>query len=258
MTPRLLYSFVSASLLPFKVVNQSICPRCHSVLHREEEGSLVFCWNCGAPQVQLSEELREQIDLQISAQQAVVNQATQPVPQPVAPSTAIVWAGAIQCAGLAGAVAAVLALLAFALPPVSLISFFWFISAPIVVLGVYSARFRLTRVTVGFGARLGLLTGLAILIATTTLNTAGLVLERFVFHSTAEIDLQLATLFSQMHTTIAASSGPAAKAALDMLAIPEFRAGILLASIGICLAFYLAFSATAGAFAGYLRSRTPR
>jgi hypothetical protein len=102
------------------------------------------------------------------------------------------------------------------------------------------------------------LTGLAILIATTTLNTIGLVLERFVFHSTAEIDVQIANLFTQMHTTITAASGPTTNAALDMLAVPEFRAGILLTSIAICIAFYLAFSATAGAFAGYLRSRSPR
>lgn len=208
--------------------------------------------------MQLSEELREQIDQQITAQQAAANPPAEPIPQPVAPSNAIIWHGAIQCAGLAGAVAAALALLSFVLPPVTLLSFFWFISAPIIVLGVYASRFRLTRITAGFGARLGLLTGLAILIATTTLNTIGLVLKRYVFHSTSDIDTQLAGLFTQMHATITATSGPSAKAALDMLTIPEFRAGILLTSIAICLACYLAFSATAGAFAGYLRSRSPR
>lgn len=248
----------TASLLPFILVIPRICSRCHSVLHREEEGTLVFCWNCGAPQVQLSEELREQIDQQISAQRAEANPPIEQAAQPKAPSTAVIWAGAIQLAGLAGAVAAALSLLSFALPPIVLISFFWFISAPIIVLGVYTSRFRLTRITTGFGARLGLLTGMAILMATTTLNTIGLVLERFVFHSTADIDLQLTNLFTQMHTTITATSGPAAKVALDMLAIPEFRAGILLTSIAICLGLYLAFSATAGAFAGYLRSRAPR
>jgi hypothetical protein len=240
------------------VVIPRICSRCHTVLHREDEGSLVFCFNCGAPQVQLSEELREQIDQQISAQQAAIHPAVEPIPQPAIPSNAIVWPGAIQCAALAGAVAAMLALLSFALAPIALLSFFWFISAPIIVLGVYSSRFRLTRITTNFGARLGLLTGLAILIATMTLNTIDLTLERYAFHSTAVIDAQLANLFSQMRSTITASSGPSAKAALDMIAIPEFRAGILLFTIAIGFAMYLAFSATAGAFAGYLRSRSPR
>lgn len=235
-----------------------ICSRCHALLHREDEGALVYCWNCGAPQVQLSEELRDQIDQQISAQQAAANPLAEPIPQPTAPSNAIIWRGAIQCAGLAGGIAAVLALLSFALPPITLLSFFWFISAPIVVMGVYSSRFRKTRITAGFGARLGLLTGLAILVVTSTLNTIGLVLERFVFHSTAELDTQIEKLFAQVHANFATQSQQSVKIMNDMLAIPEFRAGILLSSIFFGLVLYLAYSATAGAFAGYLRSRSPR
>jgi hypothetical protein len=239
-------------------VTPRICSRCHAVLHREDEGTLVYCWNCGAPQVQLSEELRDQIDQQISAQQAAANPLAEPIPALAPPSNAIVWRGAIQCAGLAGALAAAFALLSFALPPITLLSFFWFVAAPIVVLGVYSSRFRKTRITTGFGARLGLLAGLAMVLVTSTFDTIGLVLERFVFHSTAEIDTQVNNLFSQMHANFATQPGPVAKAAIDILAIPEFRAGILLSSIFICLGFYLAYSATAGAFAGYLRSRSPR
>jgi hypothetical protein len=208
--------------------------------------------------VQLSEELREQIDQQITAQQAAANPLAKPILEPVTPSNAIVWRGAIQCAGLAGAIAAALALLSFALPPITLLSFTWFLFAPIVVLGVYSSRFRKSHITAGFGARLGLLTALAILIATSTLNTIGLVLQRFVFHSTAEIDTQINNLFTQMHTNFAAQPGPVAKAAIYYLGIPEFRAGILLTSIFFALGLYLAYSATAGAFAGYLRSRSPR
>jgi hypothetical protein len=202
--------------------------------------------------------LREQIDQQITAQQAAANPLAKPILEPVTPSNAIVWRGAIQCAGLAGAIAAALALLSFALPPITLLSFTWFLFAPIVVLGVYSSRFRKSHITAGFGARLGLLTALAMVIVTSTLNTIGLVLERFVFHSTAEIDTQINNLFTQMHTNFAAQPGPVAKAAIYYLGIPEFRAGILLTSIFFALGLYLAYSATAGAFAGYLRSRSPR
>lgn len=208
--------------------------------------------------MQLSEELRDQLDQQITAQQTAADPSAQPIPSPTASRHAIVWRGAIQTAGLAGAVAAALALVAFALPPVTLLSFLWFISAPIVVLGVYSSRFHQTHITTGFGARLGFLTGLAILVVTMTLNTIGLVLERFVFHSTAAVDTQIANLFAQVHTNFAAQSQEAAKMAASILAIPEFRAGILLTSICMFLVLYLIYSATAGAFAGYLRSRTPR
>jgi hypothetical protein len=208
--------------------------------------------------VQLSEELHLQIDQQISAQQAAANPLAEPIPQPTAAGNAVVWRGAIQIAGLAGAVAAALALLSFALPPVTLLSFFWFISAPIIVMGFYSSRFRKTRITAGFGARLGLLTGLFILIVTSTLNTIGLVLERFVFHSTAELDTQIEKLFAQVQANFATQSQQSVKIMTDMLAIPEFRVGILLSSIFFGLVLYLAYSATAGAFAGYLRSRAPR
>jgi hypothetical protein len=40
-----------------------------------------------------------------------------------------------------------------------------------------------------------------------------------------------------------------------MFTVPEFRAGILLALSGFVALLYLLFSATAGAFAGFLRSR---
>ncbi len=178
--------------------------------------------------MQLSEELREQIDQQISAQQAAANPLAEPISQPIAPGNAIVWRGAIQIAALAGAVAAALALLSFALPPVVLLSLFWFISAPIIGMGFYSSRFRKTRITAGFGARLGLLTGLAILIVTSTLNTVGLVLQRFVFHSTAELDTQIARMFDQVHANFATQPQQSIKAMNDLLAVPEFRAGILL------------------------------
>ena len=239
-------------------MSSRLCPRCHAVLHREEEGSLVYCWNCGTPQVQLSEELSEQIDQQISAQQAAANPLAQQISQGLAPSNAVVWRGAIQIAGLLGAVAAALALIAFALPSVALLSLFWFVSAPIVAMGFYSSRFRKTRITGGFGARLGMLTGLAILIGTSTLNTIGLVLERFVFHSTAELDTQIGKMFEQVHANFASQSQQSVKMMSDMLAIPEFRAGILLTSIFFALGLYLVYSAAAGAFAGYLRSRSPK
>jgi len=208
--------------------------------------------------VQLSEELRDQIDQQISAQQSAANPLAEPIPQPAAASNAITWRGPIQIAGLAGAVAGALALLSFALPPVALLYIFWFISAPIIAMGFYSSRFRKTSITASFGARLGLLTGLFILIVTSTLNTIVLVLQRFVFHSTAEIDSQIDKQFAQAHAMFAAQPGPLSNSAIPSLAIPEFRAGFLLASIFIVLSFYLAYSATAGAFAGYLRSRSPR
>lgn len=231
-----------------------LCSRCQSVLHREDEGSLVFCWNCGAPQVQLSEELLEQIDKQLADQLAGPS-ALDPLPPP-SPGNSIIWSGAIQCAGLAGAIALAFALISLVLPPVDLLWFFWVVGSPAFVLVIYSSRFRQTRITPSFGARLGVLSGLAILLATATLDTIRLLLMRFLFHSIAKIDEQLAASYAQSHAVVVARYGAAAQPALDMFAIPEMRAGLLLCMIAVFFAAYLAFSATSGAFAGYLRSRS--
>ncbi len=230
-----------------------LCLRCHTVLHREDEGTLVFCWNCGAPQVQLSEELREQLEKQIAGQAADPS-TLDPILPPVPPS-AVVWPGAIRCAGLAGAVAAAFGLLSLAVPPVALLSVFWVIGAPAFILIIYSGRFRQTQITPGFGARLGVLSGLAIMLASFTLDTVELLLRRFAFHNTSAFDAQIAGRFADIHATTAAQWGPSAA---SFLAVPEFRAGIVLSSAAMLLVFYLIFAAAAGAISGYIRSRPPQ
>lgn len=169
---------------------------------------------------------------------------------------AVVWRGAIYCAALTGGIAAALTLLSLALPPVVLLAWFWAVGAPVVALGIYSSRFRQTRIVPAFGARLGLLCGLAIFFSMTTVNTAGLLLARFAFHSAAQIDGQLAGFFAQVRTTIQAQGGPAQAQALAWLAKPEDRLGLLLAMSGLILAMYLGLSAAGGAFAALLRARS--
>jgi hypothetical protein len=237
-------------------VTNRLCSRCHTVLHREDEGTLVFCWNCGAPQVQLSEELRDQIDRQIAGQSA--DTATlEPIPTPVSP-TAVVWHGAIQCAGLAGAVAAAFGLLSLVVPPAGLLSIFWVVGAPAFVLIIYSGRFRQTHITAGFGARLGVLSGLAIMLASITLDIVDLLLRRFVFHAAGPVDTWLADFFTQMKASFAAQASPASRHAISLLNIPEFRAGFVLLLAAIGFVAYLIFAAAAGAVSGYIRSRAPQ
>jgi hypothetical protein len=242
-------------------VTSRLCSRCHSVLHVEDEGTLVFCSACGAPQVQLSEDLRDQIEKQIAGQETAAS-AFSAAPPPTA--DAINWTGAIQLAGLAGAVAAAFSLLSFVVPPIAALSFLWLIGAPIVILGIYAARFRKSRITTSFGARLGLLCGLAIVLCTITLNTVGLLLQRYVFHTSTAFDNVIANLFVQMQsqweTQMRANNTPDAASMIasihHMLSIPEFRAGFVLLGTALLLVFYLAFATATGAFAGYFRSRT--
>jgi hypothetical protein len=222
------------------------------MLPQEQEGSLIFCFNCGAPQVTVSEELLSEAQKQRAALDSGLAAGILDASAP----GAIVWPAAVRYAALAGAVAAALTLISFALPPVIVASWFWAIGAPVVILGVYSSKIRPTRVQAGFGARLGMLCGLAIFFAISAVNACGLVVARYAFHDSAQIDTQLTAMFTQLRTTIQQQGGPAQGSALAWLSIPEDRIGLILIMMGFVLLLYLGLSAIGGAFAAVLRSRS--
>ncbi len=227
------------------------CPRCHAALPEEHEGSLLFCSNCGAPQIRVSEELLQEAQ----KQRAVLDSGLAAGLIGNGHPDAVAWSAAIRYAALAGAVAAALNLLALAIPPVILLAWFWAIGAPVVVLGIYSSKIRPRRLGAGFGARLGLLCGLAIAFGMSVINASGLVLARFVFHNASAIDAGLASSFAQFRTTIQQQGGPAQASLLNWLNIPEDRLGLILTMSAVALLIYLGLSALGGAFAALLRSR---
>ncbi len=234
------------------------CPRCRATLHSEDANSLVFCWSCGAPQVYLSEELQEQFAQQQLAPQP--GDAAAPPIEPVTDPTAVVWSRAIQLAGLAGAAVVALLLVAGVVRSLALLVLFWAMAAPIILMGIYCARTPRTRITAGFGAQLGLLTGLSIAICSCVMNVAGLLLTRFALHQGPDLDAGLNTFFATLHSQMlaqpSAQSDPAAvQAFFQWFNIPEFRVGMVLTGGLIFFGFYLLYATLAGAFAGLLRSR---
>ncbi len=242
-------------------MTQRLCPRCHNVLQLADDGSLVYCGHCGAPQVRLSEEMREQAEQQAAAAAAASldpehSAAARGSVDRISEPTAVLWPGAIQCAALGAAATALLTLLAVPLPPVSRLGLLWSLVAPIVVLGIYAARFPRTQITSGFGFRLGLLSSLGIVLSSLCIHTLVLLLTRFAFHNGAAIDGPLSQVFAQLRVSLIARSGAAdAQPMLNWLAIPEFRVGLLLVSGGMFLTLYLIYSSLLGALAGYMRSR---
>jgi hypothetical protein len=222
------------------------------MLPQEQEGTLIFCFNCGAPQVTVSEELISEAQKQRAALDSGLAVG---ILGASAPET-IIWPAAVRYAALAGALAAALTLISFALPPVILLAWFWAIGAPVVILGVYSSKFRSTRLPASFGARLGLLCGLAIFFAMSAINACGLIFARYVFHASAQIDTQLGAMFTQLRTAVQQQGGPAQASVLAWLSIPEDRVGLILIMSAFVLALYLGLSAIGGAFAAVLRSRS--
>lgn len=216
-----------------------------------DEGTLIFCTHCGAPQVLLSEELQTQVEAQAKAAE---DGAVGPV---MREPGSLMWAGALRCIGLAGAVAAVLSALSAVLPPVVLLTLLWAIISPVVVIGLFQSRFPLVPITTGFGARLGLLTGLAVGVVLSIANTVELLVRRFAMHGRGmvEFDNMWDGMFAQQQATWTAQLGAAAQPFARALDVPEFRAGIILASMAFGIAILLAITTAGGAFAGFVRSR---
>jgi len=238
-------------------MSERLCPRCHNLLTDENAGVLLYCGHCGAPQVLLSEELREQAAESVSAaseQSAPGGNFAEAGLTSLDSSdpTAIDWPEAVRVAGLGGLIALGLDLLSTLIQPVLLLAMLWALIAPIVVLGIYCSRRKLTRIRAGFGARLGLVTGLAIALCMFIVDSVQLIVERFVFHRGAQIDATLVTLFTTVQQSQAASQQPMP----FNLAIPEFRVGLLLFSLGFGVSLYLVYAVISGAFGGLLRSRS--
>jgi len=239
-------------------MSERICPRCHTLLLNEDSGTLIYCSQCGAPQVMLSEELREKAAEDVSAQAAVQSRSDTSgnfaeanlTSLDSGDPTAVDWTEAVRVAGLGGLIALALGVISIPVEQVGFLSLLWALIAPIVVLGIYCARRKSTRIRPSFGVRLGLVTGLAIATAMSTVGALEFILSRFVFHRGAEIDASLATIFAQIQQAQAANQQPMP----FNLASPEFRVGLFLSCIGIFICFYLGYAMLSGAFGGLMRS----
>jgi hypothetical protein len=214
-----------------------------------DEGTLVFCSHCGAPQVLLSEELLTQVETQnkVAADGTSASRAGRdPRSQ--------VWAGAIRCAALAGAIAAGFSCLAILLPPIGALTLLWMVVSPVVILGMVQARYPMAPMSTGFGARVGLLTGLSITTAMSIVQATELVVRRVVAggHGMIEFDAQWDGVFKQVQEQSGASAVPFIQA----LSVAEFRAGFLLVMLTLGSVFLILITTAGGAFAGFARLRS--
>lgn len=246
--------------MPFR-----LCSRCHNDLSTEDTGELTYCPHCGAAQIQLSEELREQFEQQQLVAQHAADGITPAGPPPesaepvVTDPSAVVWPRALNLIAFASAIFAAVMTLMLALPPLVLVVLLWMLGAPIILLGIYCAKNPATRVTTAFGARLGLLSGLTIGSTFITVDILAMFVERFILHHGAELDSQFGASLDQMRTTLTQVSpnDPATlQYMLDMLKVPEFHAGLALAGCALVVILYSVYSTAAGAFSGALRSRS--
>lgn len=274
----------------FREVTERPCSRCGTPLTLDA-GQLTYCNVCGAPQIFLSEELQQQAAAEIrsygerTAATAVAEEA-----EPEAGNApfkrlrkargrgADRWPMAVEYALLSSGIALALGMGALAFAPLLLLDWVWIVSAPILTVSFYNTRSQgaglLRRadgtepaapfgtglrtqakvLSAGFAARLGLLTGLLILVSSAAVFTLGMVLARFALHS-HEVDTELGAAFAQVRTTTQAQYGEAAAPIIRMLGIPEFRVGFLLWMVTVSSALYLLLAGVTAGFAGLLLSR---
>lgn len=222
------------------------CHRCRSLLHTEDQGTLFFCWSCGAPQVTLSEELLEQAEQQIQDASAGEQPASA---APIADPSAVNWKAVIVIALMvAGAISAI----SIVLPPFELLA--WL--APSVVLAIYASRHRQTRITGGLGARIGLICGILTSLGMTLITTGQMLILRYGLHGMAEVEANMNSIMVQAKERAIEQSGQAAADFFNLfLTTPEFRAGFFLTGLATVIAMLLVLSTAGGAFAGFVRSR---
>jgi hypothetical protein len=231
-------------------VTYRFCHRCQSELPPHDDGTLIYCTHCGAPQVVLSEDLQTQVETHSKA--AEDSAAAGPLMH--SPRT-LMWAGAFRCIGLAGIVTAALMLVSLLAPPVLLLVILWMVISPVVVIGIFQARFPLTPITTGFGARIGLLTGIAVATVMAVVNTVTLLVTRFGLHAMGDWDKQVTASLEQFRVQAAADPSAMLVSLSHALSIPEFRAGFMIFGLAMGIVFLLVLTTAGGAFAGFVRSR---
>ncbi len=238
-------------------------------------GQLLYCSNCGAPQIFLSEELQEETALEVQrySERAAAGSAellAETTGEAATEGTTSAarretrrrrmaedgrWPLAVEFALISGGVALGLDAAGMAFDPVLLLAWLWAVSAPILTVGFYNTRSRAVGMTPGFAARLGLLTGVLVTAGCAVVLTADLVLSRFVFRN-GVVDREITAAITQLHANAQTQYGNAAAAPIfHFLAIPEFRVGLMLWLAGFSAALYLLVCVTSAGIAGLLLSR---
>jgi hypothetical protein len=233
---------------------QRLCPRCHHVVQLEDESTLVFCGNCGAPQVVVSVELMdknaervaaigpdgERIETDAEREARIANQP---------PDLLIQWKSVLRIASAVCGAISIVCLFA------DLEVLAWL--APVIVLGVYSTRYRETRITASMGARIGFVCGIMSAFGITTAKAIQMLVVRYALHQGAALDAMLMQQIVQGKARAVARSGEAAAAVIfnPLLDWPEYRVGFFIAAILFGCLLLMALSTLSGAFSGYMRSR---
>jgi hypothetical protein len=228
-----------------------ICHRCSNDL--PAGGDLcVFCPHCGAPQLSLSEDFMADRELPTEG-----GDTTGALPPPL--PRQVDWQAALRCAAIVGAVGAVLCVVALRVPGISFFSTIWILTASTSTLALYRRHRPLAWMDAAVGARIGLVTGLALIVLIASSMALAGVVTRFGLHAMSGFDADFTQMLAQVketaRQTAANTSTPTPPEVLRLYDLPEFQAGIVLATGAVGAIFLLVFTTFGGALNGLLRNR---
>jgi hypothetical protein len=224
------------------------CSRCHQTILADN----TYCPTCGLPQ------------LVCSAEGGTGAGVAERLNEPVRDASSVDWKTALRAILMLGVPAGILSSEA---TPFGLLGMFWMAGASVLAVFVYLRRQRPAWITMGAGARIGLVTGLLGGWLAFAISGSALFVQRYFFHQAAQIDgdWKTALLTSQEMTqqwmagmmTPELAQAQSAKAQAWMLS-PEGHAGWAAFGFACDTVFLLFFAVAGGALGARIMARTRR
>ncbi len=226
------------------------CTRCHQAI----EADNCFCPACGLPQLVYS---AESIPGQAPAER---------FSEPVRDAGTVDWKRAMPMALMLAVPAG---MLSSGASPIGFLGLFWMSAAAAWAVALYLRSQRPAWITVGAGARIGLVTGLVGAWLAFGVSGSALLVERAVFHQSGRIDAEWKTRVEQSQqvtqqwmssaSSADASQMQAARAQIQTFMMsPQGHAGIEAFGFASTSAFLILFAVAGGALGARLLARVRR
>ncbi len=222
------------------------CSRCHQSVAAES----CYCPTCGLPQLVYTSETNPG-----QAQPDKWNEV-------VRDASAVDWRPALRAAMLLAVPAG---LLSCGLSPLGTLGLFWMTAAAAWAVTMYVRGQRAAWITMGAGARIGLVTGLLAASLAFTITGAALFLERFVFHQSSNMDNEwkafvdsVVHMSQQMMAQMGVPDQGQYLAQKNLMLSPEGHAAYATLNIAGGEFFLVLFAAAGGALGARLLARTRR
>ncbi|WP_348264144.1 hypothetical protein P8935_06315 [Telmatobacter sp. DSM 110680] len=227
------------------------CNRCHQAVPVDS----CYCPACGLPQLVYTTE-----------GESAVPPSSERWPEPVRDASSIDWKPGMRAA-LTLAIPA--GLLCSSVSPIDSLEFLWMVGAAILAVFMYMRSQRPSWITIGAGARLGLVTGLVAAWLAFGVSGCWLFTERVLLHQSGQIDVvykafldtfqqRVSDSLAGMNAADAARMQPVFARMQAIFTSPEGHAGVWTLSILFNCAMLVLFAAGGGALGARLEARRRR